>query len=320
MNETKPYTVMMTFVSGCNRSCKFCGTNGIEKKFHYVTADVIRKACQLIKNSSYNPRIFIAGNGEPTLHPDVIGMLKIIREELPNSWIQMATNGFFIKKYGYSFINELLTYLNDLSMDDYDGDFDFNEIYNQIEIYNSKSEKDKCEFAVLKDKVPFYAEKNLKKKRLLLIPNIEEQNIDCRKFNNHCGAGMPAVKTHLEKKCTIVFRSMMIRWDGKVAICCNDFRGQYFVCNIMDKSFTKLEDVWLHERFVSARKVLFHLHRKAIFPCNICNAPAMRVGLIEKPEEPTEKDLEIVHRKFDSCDKIVMRDYEINPPTDYRLF
>lgn len=307
----KPFTVMMDVVQGCNRSCEFCGTNGFEKKIYFATPETIKRECELIRYSDYNPRIFIAGNGEPTLHPNLIVLLKIIRQELPKAWIQLASNGYFIKKYGYRYISQLLEYVNDLSLDDYDEDFDYEQIFAEVEIYNSTHQNVKCEFVTLKDGIPFYAEKNPKKKRVLLIPNITKQDITSRKFSNHCGAGLPKTSEYEDKKCTIIFRSILLRYNGDVAICCQDFRGEYFVCNCFDKNIKTFKDVWLHERLESARKILFHCRRKALYPCKICNAPAMRVGFLPKNlPAPTEKDFSIVGRKFKSITNIRKREWE----------
>ena len=309
--EYKPYTVMLDLVQGCNRSCSFCGTNGFERKIYYATEETVRRECDLIRRAGYNPRIFIAGNGEPTLHPDLIHLLKIIREMLPKSWIQLATNGYFIKKHGYSYINKMLPYINDLSMDDYEGDFNKEAIKVEIEIYNAMHTKDSCEFAVLKDGVPFYAEKNFKKKRVLLIPNISKQDIASRKFSNHCGAGMPPTNTHRDKKCTIIFRSILLRYNGDVAICCQDFRGEYFVCNCHDENIKTFKDVWLHPRLESARRVIHHLRRKAIYPCVKCNAPAMRVGFLPKDlPQPTSEDIAITQKKYKPITNIRRREWE----------
>ena len=60
----KPNTVQIELVQGCNRSCFFCGSNGFERKLHFISKEVLRRECELIAESGYNPRILIAGHGE----------------------------------------------------------------------------------------------------------------------------------------------------------------------------------------------------------------------------------------------------------------
>lgn len=308
--EHKPYTIMMDLVQGCNRTCYFCGTNGVERKIYFADEKTIIRECELIKKSGYNSRIFIAGNGEPTLHPNLLKMLKIIRTILPKHWIQLVSNGYFIKKYGYSFAGKILEYVNDLSLDDYDTAFNHEALKVETDLYNLTHTDAKCTFEVLKDGVPFYLDKNFKKKRILIIPNLENQDIRTRKFNNHCGAGMPPTDTHKDKNCTFIFRSILLRYNGAVAICCNDFRGQYYVCNCHDENIKTFKDVWLHPRLESARRIIYHCHRKALFPCKVCNETAMRVGLLPKMPKPTAEDFEIVKQKFPPIMKIRLREWE----------
>ena len=320
MFENKPNSVQIELVHGCNRSCSYCGTMGFKREFLFIEEGTLKKICSLISNSRYNPRIILGGAGEPTLHPKLLDMLKVIRESLPGFQIQLINNGFWIKKYGYEFIKELLKFVNDVAIDDYDSDIDREALGKYISEFEEEN-KSKVVFETLQNGVSFYADKNPKKKRVLVIPPIDaSQDLKSRKFSNHCGAGLPPSNKYNEKKCTMIFRDMIFRCDGNVPICCDDFRCEYLVCNILEENFTKLEEVWLHPRFESARKVLFHKHRKFIYPCNICTSQNIREGFLPKVDEPTEKDLEIVRKKSKQIYEIVKREWELYDDYDNRLF
>lgn len=314
MFKNKPNSVQIELVHGCDRRCDFCGTMGFKREFIFIEEKTLKKICSLIKNSEYNPRIILGGAGEPTLHPELLKMLTIIRGELSNLHIQMITNGYWIKKYGYEFVKELLKYVNDVAIDDYDSDIDENSLLVNI--------AGAAELRKLAPGVSFYAEKNVRKKRVLIIPAISKmQGLLSRKFTNHCGAGMPQTEKYNDRICTTIFRDMIIRCDGNVPICCDDFRCEYLVCNILNGNFQKLEEVWNHPRLDSARRVLYYKHRKYVYPCCVCATSNIREGFLPDILPPSEKEFSIINQKTQPPYEIVKRDWELYPDDYYdKLF
>ena len=321
----KPNTVQIELVQGCNRQCEFCGTNGFERKFYYIKKSVLKRQCELIRESGYNPRILLAGHGENTLHPKFLQCVKLMRQELPNFWIQILTNGTMVRK-DLNFICQMFNAgLNDVTLDEYsDNKFDHDEIKNLLDDYEDKSGVH-VDFQIMRKGVPLYAPKQPKKHRLLLIPAIDESEITVsRKLTNHCGAGMAPSEKYAERKCSRIFRELSFRWDGWVAMCCQDFRGQYPIINCMDESVKCFDDIWRHERYESARRILFHDHR-TFFPCNVCDCIPMREGLLpdhlgkQKMEKPTEEDYKIVTKEMKPLTNIVPRNYEDGVTTAINL-
>lgn len=313
----KPNTVQIELVQGCNRNCNFCGTNGFERKLHFIKKDVLKRECELIAGSGYNPRILLAGHGENSLHPYFYACIKLMRKILPMHWIQILTNGYLVNKDLNSIRKMFDAGLNDVTLDEYsDSKFSDKEIKKMLHEHE-KETGIHVEFVRMEKGVPLYAPKQPKKHRLLIIPAIDESEITVsRKLTNHCGAGMPPNDKYSDRKCTRIFREMSFRWDGWVAMCCQDFRGQYPVVNCMDESVKSFDDMWRHERYESARRILYHDHR-TFFPCNICDHMPMREGLLpdhlgkQEMEKPTEKDYEIVHQKHNPLTKIRLRDWEM---------
>jgi radical SAM protein with 4Fe4S-binding SPASM domain len=119
------------------------------------------------------------------------------------------------------------------------------------------------------------------------------------KVNTHCGGGGPpaAVNPALHKRCAKPFRELSIRWDGNVAVCCNDFRGIYKIGNVRD--YPDLDALWQHERFAAARQMLYHESRD-FMPCVWCDAVSPRVGLLpdkhgkQQMARPDENTLRIL--------------------------
>jgi MoaA/NifB/PqqE/SkfB family radical SAM enzyme len=69
---------------------------------------------------------------------------------------------------------------------------------------------------------------------------------------------------------------MSIRWDGNVALCCNDWRGYYKCGNILEQT---LEEVWNSPAFDAARRRLYNGDRD-FGACKGCDQTSYRVGLL----------------------------------------
>lgn len=312
----KPNTVQIELVQGCNRSCTFCGTSGMEKKIHFIEKNTLIRECDLIQESGYNPRILLAGHGEPTLHPKFFACIKTIRKRLPGHWIQILTNGYLLRKDPQSLGKMFELGINDVSLDEYkDSKFDENE----IRVLLDRLEQEKgihVDLVKMGPGVPLYANKSIKKHRLLIVPAIDESSVSAsRILTNHCGSGGIPNEKYKTRVCTRIFRELVFRWDGWVSICCQDFRGQYPIINCMDSKVECFDDIWRHERFEAARRILYH-DKRAFFPCNICDLRPMREGLLpdhlgkETMEIPYERDYRIVNKKFEPLSKPVLRDWE----------
>src|SRR4030066_89778 len=78
-------------------------------------------------------------------------------------------------------------------------------------------------------------------------------------LNNQCGCASKPLIFPLKKRCAKPFRELAIRWDGNVALCCNDWRGVYKCGNIVN--FKSIEDLWQNKFFTAARKRLYYKMR-----------------------------------------------------------
>lgn len=303
----KPNMVQIETVQGCNRRCEFCGTMGIERKFRYADIETVRHTCRLIREAGLNCRILLAGHGEPTMHPRLPQIIQVIRKTLPGNMIRLFTNGTVIAKRPEMVVELFGAGLNDLVFDEYTdsriGEFvRSNPICKSFPIFEQGSG------------TPLFADKK-DRQRICIVPPIDGGgNTASRKLNNHCGAGMRQLTEPLRARCAIVFRDFFVRWDGSVAICCNDFRGEYRVTNIMEcRTF---EEAYMHERLESARRFLMQGDREHVHPCDVCSAKPIRPGLLPdargqlKMEAPTERDLLIVRQRAKPLAKVVKREWE----------
>jgi hypothetical protein len=165
-----------------------------------------------------------------------------------------------------------------------------------------------------KDKTPMFRAD--RKFNVIVLPPINEVKIHLvRNLKNHCGAAFPPDSKYANQRCAKLFRELSFRWDGNVAICCDDFRGEYPIANINNMDIISL---WNHERFQVARILTYHKER-SFHPCSICTERSMRVGLL--PDKlgkgtlpvPTDEIREFARRvskENNSLAKIVKRSWE----------
>lgn len=298
-----PFCVQIELVQGCNRRCPFCGTNGIERAFHFMEAGTITHVAKLLQRFKFTGRILLAGHGEPTLHPHIEACIRALRRGLPECQISIFTNGVGILKNPRMMEKIFEAGANTIMFDEYKD----NRIAGEVQKIPLARE---IGVERLAPGVPMFAKA---KRRILIAPPVDENATASHKLCNHCGAGTPKLRKPLERPCSIIFRDFFIRWDGGIAICCNDFRGEYPVTNIAEcRTF---EDAYYHPRLEAARRILMQGDR-SFYPCSVCNELPSRQGLL--PDKmgkyrmplPTAEDFRLARERREPLAVIRKREWE----------
>lgn len=282
-----PLLIEIEPTEGCNLGCSFCGLRGIRKKgttpFKFMSVENANEIALKIKKEKWNSKIMFAGHGEPTLNTNLLEIIKIFRKELPINDLSIITNGAGFRNGNFeikNFCKELYGIrFNDLVFDIYSNNGDWNEVLKvkndyKVIMFGEEKKGDEC----FSNKMP-YNKTSKNHFRIILYPlelSSDKSNV-YRKMQNHCGAAAPLDYSKENVTCTKIFRELFIRWDGNVAICCDDFRGQYHIGNILGEFSAK--EIWNHERFQAARIRLFNKDRKFL-PCHGCNCPPNKAGFI----------------------------------------
>tara|TARA_R110000824_G_scaffold50752_7_gene141534 strand:- start:7586 stop:8596 length:1011 start_codon:yes stop_codon:yes gene_type:complete len=302
--QEPPNAIQIEPTEGCNLACSFCGIAGIrdnkangpdgkhgKKSSPFKFMDVItaRELARQIASAGWTSRIEFAMHGEPTMNQEIENIIKIFREALPNNSIMMTSNGGgLLKGKGpVTNIKKLMKVgLNVLLLDHY-------EHSNFVDIIEEKLNEDKentSSFDVLYYPLNSKANPHQRRKphqhHVVITKDITEASKgNHASLNNHCGNAFPPNESAKEKRCAKPFREMSIRWDGNVAICCNDWRGTYKCGNILEKD---INVVWNNKFFKAARRKLYHRQRD-FGPCRGCDATSYRVGLL--PDKMGKKEL-----------------------------
>jgi MoaA/NifB/PqqE/SkfB family radical SAM enzyme len=278
--QEPPNAVQIEPVEGCSLSCSFCGVQGIrDRKGDYrfmavETAVALRNRLgHAMRHDGWNPRLEFAMHGEPTVHPEFVRLARLFGSLNPRELIVVSNGTGFVKDPN-AFVAALVDAgITSVCMDQYEGcDFvpRFLARYTgPVPVYDytgPNAEK-------------FRSNQDLKPPFIVVKEDVLHLTKPWDKVNTHCGGGGPVPDPNpaLHKRCAKPFRELSVRWDGNVALCCNDFRGVYKVANVRDHA--TLEELWQHPAFEAARRMLVHADR-GFAPCQWCDALSPRVGLL----------------------------------------
>lgn len=275
-----PYAVQVELTQGCNLGCSFCGINalGYQKLARgkdLMSLETARSLAGQLKSLRWNPRIEFAMHGEPTLNPQAAAIIKEFRRALPKCYIMMTSNGGGLLTRPVDGIEELFAAgLNTLALDDYES---VKIVPRLLAAYAAKG----------REKIVHYPDDptgnphSRHTGRLLSI--VKDISVATKgthsSLNNHAGSAAPLNDRGVGKRCAKPFRELAVRWDGSVALCCNDWPGLYRCGNILKEG---VDAIWQGEAFVAARQMLI-AGRREFAPCKGCDAMSTRVGLLPDP-------------------------------------
>lgn len=307
--QDPPFCIQIELVEGCNLRCPFCGLNGIRGKLpdlKCMTLQTIQSIGHNIESTGWNSRIEFAMHGEPSLHPRLIEMLQNIRKILPKHSLMMTSNGAAFA-HNPQLADLCLEYLNVLGIEAY-------EHSTLCKRFTDRYKGD-LRFYPRDKKANPHRRRKLSEHEVVIIQDIAKATKGTHaSLNNHAGSGSPPNNRAVGKRCAKPFRELSIRWDGNVAICCNDWRGIYKCGNVLEQSLT---EIWHSPSFVAARRKLYWGLRD-FGPCLGCDALSYRPGLLPDQRgkrsvpRPTASDLKAIEKALSgqSYTTAVLRPWE----------
>ena len=241
----------------CNRTCSFCprsAANFIDKK-EFITNKLHEKLCIELKELNYKGTIRYSGFVEPMLDKNIFNLINMVRNYLPESNIEMVTNGDplnlkRLKKLFESGLNKIL-----------------------ISAYDGKEESDKLEDLCI--------QANLNEKQYIVRHRYYSEDQDFGiTLSNRSGLmadaefKIDALKEPLKKPCYIPSYTFFLDYQGDVLMCPHDW-GKKVILGDLNKE--KLKDIWFSKRFMGIRKMLNKSNRN-FKPCNVCDVDGTFMG------------------------------------------
>lgn len=222
--------VQIQTLSGCNYSCGFCPIGKTKLPSGKMTMTLYMKIIDELKD--FRGIIHPYLSNEPLLDKRIVELCRIAKEKTCASII-IQTNGSLLTK---DLAAELSRYAF-IIVNDYTEN---NEVIKKIKGYGIKKN------IILLDRNP----------RAIL--------------SNRAGnvPGMPEIQ--LNASCVRPFEQLYISFDGKVPLCCQDWKVEEVMG---DLTFGSLKEVWENEKFSSVRQRLLRKERDGL--CSKCDFPGV---------------------------------------------
>jgi len=286
MNQEPPFALQIEPVEGCTLACSFCGISSIRSNgadaatgkhgtgsppYRFMDMATVYRLAEEVHRLKWNPRIEFAMHGEPTLHRMLPNMIRAFRMLLPKAYIMVTSNGS-----GVTTTEKLLGLfnagLNTLALDDYKHAHFMQRVRPLVHE------------AMLVHGIPYFnypadprgnPHQRHAKRMVAILADISANSTGTHQLTNQ-GCSNSIAAEELNERCAKPFRELSVRWDGNVALCCDDWRGVYKIGNVQHMP---LDTLWNHERFEAARRTLY-AGQRTFAPCRGCNVRTYRNGLL----------------------------------------
>jgi len=270
-------------------------------------------------------RIEFAMQGEPLLNKDYLEIFSAFKEEFPKCQIMVTSNmdvmkrsrGFDLKKLRKLF----LAGVNILVADYYGepNDMSYNQFYNGLK--DSDGTIPVYDFYKHHPKVWAYVGSEVA--YIVSIDNTNQRDF-FRSMNNQAGNldpkfGYDVGELPMMKRCHLPFREMAIKYDGAVAMCCMDWQREGIMGKFPTSSY---KQIWNNQAYNMVRNLLYDKRRDLLSPCKRCNYHPVKVGLIQKPDNQDEIDLNKVAEQFSNYQNqtIELSNRYAKKPFKYKVF
>lgn len=312
--QEPPFNVTIELTKGCNLACAMCAMPAIQDKpgrgFSFMSPETLTRAMEQVRDLRWNCRVGFAMRGEPTMHPDYVGMVRIVREHLPRAHVTMLTNAGGLLREPGPVLNVQALFdagLNVLGLDDYEHVRLVPKTIAALEKYGEL--RTGCDhslgFTYYRYPEDRRGNPHVRRPRgtrtLVQVRDIMAQDKINRtgthsKVFNYAGLAFPPDQSMAGKRCHHPFRQLVVHWDGNVPLCCNDWQSVYNCGNVLEKP---LEDIWQSSAMGAAREKLIRGQRD-FGACDGCNHRSYRVGLLpdltgrgrlHRPDEQTAADI-----------------------------
>lgn len=318
-----PWSVQINPTYGCNRAplerkfqsdgsckggCEFCGVYSLINhdtdtiKFKHMTVELAEQIATQLNNWVKGRRLEFNNFGEPFLNPNIFEILGAFRTNYPSGCIQLQTNGVgshkSYEKFKYQADKFFESGGNLLVYDAYEGSYS-----NYVEFGKQYEKETGIQFIDFlydnPNNVSYYSNHGAKAKMIFVVDDLGDahKSGSARMINNHAGNvrehcyekfGIDKSQFPLQKKCSRVFREIIVGFDGTISVCCQDFRRQLILGKIPEDD---VRDVWNSREFNTVRALMYDKDRSTLRPCDVCSyAGGFRLGFLKRPKMEVNED------------------------------
>lgn len=225
--------------SNCNKACSYCPNSVAERiEKGHISVEMFENIIQQLSELKYQGKISYHFYNEPTLSPNLLRFIALTRSQLPNSNIELYSNG---TKIDLAFFESL-------------------EIAGVDKFIITKHEKSQ---AYLFDET--YLKLNGAQLKKVLFQKHHEINLTNR------GGILKNITSQINTTllpCHIPSMMLTITKQGNVLPCFEDFNQENVMGNILDQS---LKEIWYSEKYITFRKMLSNGLRHNFNTCKGCS-------------------------------------------------
>ena len=229
-------------INRCNGVCPFCPVNKNEKQRPYarMSGTLFHKVIDELKKLDYGGSISLYSNNEPFLDKRIIEFYAYTRHYLPKAYVFIYTNATLLS---FTKFLKILPYLDRMVIDNYSDNYEKHpnvaKIYDYCQKYVELQEKVKISMLLLNQ---------VRTSRAGQAPNKGKQKAP-------------------KRKCTLPFRQIIVRPDGKISLCSNDALGVYTMGDVNKQT---LKEIWENDYYMETRKQMLMNGRKNLRLCQDC--------------------------------------------------
>lgn len=284
LGRLRPWVWSIELVRGCNLSCWHCTARIFPEdgKPRFMSLDTWGVLCEVMARNSPGRRLEFAQGGEPTLHPQLLEVLRTVKKVSPTTQVQVTTNGLNLLKGRYPLRELFDAGANSVYVDMYAPFEKFQKLaedagaewyhYNRPGVGNTKRRAN-----------AYYGDHQ--KMKLVILQDSPIDRLRWRKmgrlstFLNHIDwptampFGLVPVREPYHRKCTLPMRYVSTTWEGDYLFCCIDFWGESAgqLGNVKDGP-EAFESFWLGRLMQSIRRRLVNADRALVPYCSRCNS------------------------------------------------
>ncbi len=253
-------TIEMNIHGSCNRRCAFCPR--VDEKLwpnldEKLDIDLWKKVLSELRENNYQGRIGFSGFSEPFLHPQLLELVKLHSQYLPNRRLEITSNGDYIEENN---TKELFK----------------NGLY-AIKISLYTNQKNAIKFEKIRDDLGLDDDRFFVRGR-----NKGSKNDFGLVLNNRAGSVNYEIigkkdnikKLPLKQGCNYPMFKIFMDYNGDCLLCSNDWAKKKVIGNTKNDN---IYDIWTNEKVNQVRKKLLNNDRN-FNPCISCDVNGLLNG------------------------------------------
>ena len=276
-NDNYPETVILEVTNACNLRCWMCHFHSEHakrtRKIGFMPRKIWKKVIDELAQAPHSINLYTFGAGEPLLHPELFEIIRYAKSK-HNIKVGFLSNGMLLNSNARRQIFEYNLDWIGFSLDGDDPNlfekFRKGSNYKQIEGNITSFLKEKkyqgVNYPYVKLNMVLYPELKGKENSFIKkwIDLVDEISISVFR--------PIGVRDYVEVKkkrhyCPLLDKMMVISWDGKVALCCEDIFVDVCLGSVLEET---IPEIWQGKKFMKAR----NLHKKGkwykLSPCRDC--------------------------------------------------